>query len=68
MSNRTFVINFIGAPGTGKTTICSLVFAHLKIAGYVVEYVQEYAKKLVWEGQFEILNNHLVQIQVEDHL
>lgn len=53
----TFVINFIAGPGSGKTTICSLVFAHLKIKKYTVEYVQEYAKMLVWTKKFHTLNN-----------
>jgi len=54
---KTFIINFIAGPGAGKTTIAALVFAKLKIKGYVCEYVQEYAKTLVWTKEFETLNN-----------
>ena len=46
MAVKTYVINIIGAPGVGKTTISALLFAKLKLRGYICEYVQEYAKKL----------------------
>lgn len=54
---KTYIINFISGPGSGKTTMSALTFVRLKQAGYVVEYVQEYAKSLVWTGNFDILNN-----------
>lgn len=54
---KSIVINFLGGPSCGKTTMASLLFAELKIRGYVVEYVQEYAKTLVWAGDFDKLNN-----------
>lgn len=57
MSKDTYVINVIGGPGIGKTTISALLFANLKLAGFVCEYVQEYAKKLVWTKDFDTLNN-----------
>ena len=65
--NKTFVINIIGAPGVGKTTISALLFAKLKLCGYVCEYVQEYAKKLVWMKDFDTLNNqyHVTKKQFE---
>lgn len=54
---ETYVINIIGGPGIGKTTISALLFANLKIRGYVCEYVQEFAKKLVWLKDYDTLNN-----------
>ncbi len=60
----TYVVNFIGSPGAGKTTISALVFAQLKLKHYVTEYVQEYAKQLVWTKDFDILNN---QYYVTNH-
>ncbi len=56
----TYVINLIGGPGIGKTTISALLFAQLKIDGYICEYVQEYAKKLVWTCDFDTLNNQYI--------
>ena len=55
--NKCYAINIIGPPGVGKSTIAALLFAHLKIRGYVVEYVQEYVKKLVWTRDFDAINN-----------
>lgn len=53
-------MNLIGGPCVGKTTISALLFAQLKIDGYVCEYVQEYAKKLVWTCDFETLNDQYI--------
>ena len=55
--NKCYSINIIGAPGVGKSTISALLFANMKIRGYIVEYVQEYVKKLVWTRDFESINN-----------
>src|SRR3989338_3579742 len=61
---RTTVINIIGGPCAGKTTIASLIFAHLKLLKKVVEFASEYAKILVWKEDYEILNNqHLVSFE-----
>lgn len=57
MQRQTYVINIIGGPGIGKTTISALLFANLKIKGYICEYVQEFAKKLVWLKDYDTLNN-----------
>lgn len=54
---QTYIINIIGGPGIGKTTISALLFANLKIKGYICEYVQEFAKKLVWLKDYDTLNN-----------
>jgi cytidylate kinase len=53
----TIIINLISGPGSGKTTLASYIFAMLKIKKYNIEYVQEYAKKLVWLEDYEKLNN-----------
>ena len=55
---KTWVINLIGGPGVGKTTSAALLFGQLKVEfpGIVTEYVQEYAKKLVWIKDYEALN------------
>jgi hypothetical protein len=51
------VINFISGPGCGKSVCASLVFAELKMMHLKAEYVQEYAKSLIYEQRFEELNN-----------
>lgn len=56
-AGRSFIINIIGGPGVGKSTIYSFIYAMMKIRGYSVEQVQEVAKKLVWAEKFEELDN-----------
>ena len=58
---KTYVINMLSGPGSGKSTLAAELFVYMKKKGYRVEYLQEYAKKLVWQENFEMLNNqHLV--------
>lgn len=57
MSRTTKIINIIGGPGVGKTTIAAGIFESLKKKHLFIEYVQEYAKKLVLLQDFESLNN-----------
>ena len=52
----TTVINLFGGPGAGKTTCAWEIAAALKKKGFVTEYVSEYAKELVWNGEHEKLN------------
>lgn len=54
---RTVVVNFIGSPCSGKSLLSALTFAELKLRGKVCEYVQEFAKTLVWLKDFSTLNN-----------
>lgn len=57
ISHKTRVINFVGGPGSGKTAMCCLLFAEMKMRGQCVEYIPEVAKNLVWTKQFGLLNN-----------
>ena len=57
----TLVINMISGPGSGKSTLAAELFVCMKKMGYKVEYLQEYAKKLVWREKYHILDNqHIV--------
>lgn len=51
----TLYVNIFGGPGISKSTQAALVFGLLKTKGYLAEYVQEFAKDLVWEGRHEVL-------------
>lgn len=51
------VINLFAGPGAGKTTAALELTAALKKVGYNVEYVSEYAKELVLEKQYTLLDN-----------
>lgn len=37
-------ISFVGAPGTGKSTLAQAVSVHLKLLGHDIEYCSEYAR------------------------
>mgnify|MGYP000196155730 CR=1 FL=1 len=43
------VINLWGAPGSGKSTIAAGLYHHMKVHGYSVELINEYAKQMTWE-------------------
>lgn len=55
---HTIVINAFAGPGAGKTTSCLEVAEKLKKQGFVTEYVQEYAKELVYDNNFIMLDGH----------
>lgn len=55
-SKLPIVINGYGGPGAGKSTACLEITAALKKEGYNAEYVQEYAKELVYEKNMEMLD------------
>ncbi len=55
-TKKTLVINAYGGPGAGKSTAALDIVSSLKKRGIVAEYVSEYAKELVWEGNTELLN------------
>ena len=71
----SIIINAFAGAGAGKSTACMDICSGLKKAGYSAEYVQEYAKDLVYESselldgspthQFEIL---LEQMERQDRL
>lgn len=42
------IINLYGGPGSGKSSTAAGLFFQMKLAGYEVELVTEYAKDLVW--------------------
>lgn len=54
---KSKVINFISGAGAGKSLMSAMTFAELKILHFKAEYVQEYAKTLVWQKRFDELNN-----------
>lgn len=54
---KTILVNLIGAPGVGKSVFAGLIFAELKMRNYVTEYIQEYAKHLVWLEDYETIKN-----------
>ena len=53
------VINLIGGPGCGKSTV-AYGLSHLMKANYKnMEYCSEFAKDLTWDRSFDVLNDQL---------
>jgi predicted ATPase len=55
----TLVINLIGGPGAGKSTTSAGLFFLMKIAGYKVELVTEYAKELSYDENWNDLKKQI---------
>ena len=51
----TTFINLYGGPGLGKSTVAAGVFFTLKCMGINCEYINEFAKELVWAKRYEDL-------------
>lgn len=56
---KTVVVNMFAGPGAGKTTCAWEIASELKKQGFITEYVAEYAKELVWEKNFSMLDGTL---------
>lgn len=50
------VVNFFGGPGAGKSTAASGLFHEMKRHWINAEYVQEFAKELVWSDSSHMLS------------
>jgi nicotinamide riboside kinase len=46
---KPIALNFLGGPGTGKSSLATMVFSELKWLNINTEYVSEYAKRKTWE-------------------
>lgn len=53
----SLIVNFFGGPCCGKSTLAAGLFYELKLNGYNVELVREFAKDLVYEDEKEIIKN-----------
>ena len=62
-NSNMYVINLFGGPSTGKSTLAALLFGTLK-SKYDLncEYINEYAKDLVYEKRNQILLNDQLYI------
>lgn len=59
MKEKPIVINICSGPSTGKSTLASGLFSKMKKMGYNVEYVQEYAKDLCYEDNFNVVSDQI---------
>jgi hypothetical protein len=56
---RTHIINLFGAPCAGKSTVAAGVFHAMKMRRCAVELVTEFAKDVVWDGHFQLLDDQI---------
>lgn len=61
------VINIFGGPGCGKSTTAAGIFYKLKLEGYNVEYVSEFAKELTYGKDFKKLSDQLLIFGEQHH-
>ena len=64
------VINAYGGPCSGKSTTCLHLVSELKKLGFSAEYVPEYAKELVYEKRYDLLDGsmeHQIDILLEQN-
>lgn len=53
------VINIFGGPGTGKSVTAARLFAELKIKQFNCELITEYAKELVYDESYKLMENQI---------
>jgi len=59
----TIIVNFVGGPGIGKSTMAHITHGILKSKHFNVEFCSEYAKDLVWDKQYNLLNNQMYVVE-----
>ena len=64
--SKTLVINLIGGPCSGKSTISAELFARLKKMGIHTELVSEYIKERIYEEN-KTITNHQIAIFGMEH-
>ena len=57
--NTEIVVNVFGGPGVGKSTLSAQLYAYLKTEHRDVEYVNEFAKELVYENNLDALEDQV---------
>jgi adenylate kinase family enzyme len=61
----TKIINLFGGPGSGKSTTAARLFSEMKLEGYNVELVTEFAKQLTWQKRHNILENNQAYVHAK---
>lgn len=64
---NTKIINLIGGPCSGKSTISAGLFYSLKKEGYNTEMALEYVKDKVWEESYNVLNDQVYILGQQFH-
>lgn len=61
------VVNLLGGPGCGKSTITAGVFSELKWHGVNCELALEFAKDKVWEESLKVLDDQVYILGKQHH-
>jgi adenylate kinase family enzyme len=61
----TKIINLFGGPGSGKSTTAAGLFHRMKLAGYKVELVTEFAKQLTYQKRYAVLANNQAYVHAK---
>lgn len=64
---NTIVVNLMGGPGVGKSTLTAAIFAKLKDHDVDCEMASEFAKELVWEQRNETFKDELYIFAKQAH-
>lgn len=67
MKKPTLIVNFIGGPCSGKSTMAHSLMGELKFYGINVEFADEYAKTLVYEQRYETFKNQIYLFGKQHH-
>jgi adenylate kinase family enzyme len=65
--NNAAVVNLYGGPGVGKSTLAATLYVELKRLGIDVEYVNEYAKELVYQNNATGLRDQILVFANQYH-
>ncbi len=58
-TKETLIVNLFAGAGAGKSTLAASVFSLLKWNGVSCELVTEFAKDMVWDEAYKILDNQV---------
>lgn len=61
------VINLFGQPGAGKSTLAAALYAQMKIKGYSVELLTQYAKDCVYQDRLFTVKDQLYLLSKQNH-
>ena len=64
---ETKIINLVGGPGVGKSTIAASVFSNLKQHHIECELAIEYAKEMIWEESLKTLDDQIYVFAKQHH-
>lgn len=67
MGKNTLVVNFIGGPGSGKSSMAANIFSTLKWNMIDAELCTEFAKDLVWENRHDTFKDELYILAKQNH-